>query len=274
MLMFVAIIFVLGLCLGSFVNALVWRIHKQSKLKKPSKKYSIATGRSMCVSCGHVLSQRDLVPVFSWLVLRGKCRYCKKPISYQYPLVEAITGLLFVVSYLFWPYSINGSEYFVFSTWLICLTGLVALFIYDLKWMILPNKIIFPLYGFAAIYVGLSIFRTSEYFDLIQAFVSIIVGGGIFYALFVVSKGKWIGGGDVKLGFLLGALVLKPDLAFLMLFIASLVGCLIILPAYLNKKVSRATKIPFGPFLIAGCFFTILFGQQMLDWYLGFVVGV
>src|SRR3989344_6490262 len=125
--MIVAILIVLGLAFGSFVNALVWRLHEQEERAKSkeqrrkkgkakntaklsshtsvlsSKDLSILKGRSMCPSCKHGLAAKDLVPVLSWLTLRGKCRYCHKPISIQYPLVELITATLFVISYLLWP---------------------------------------------------------------------------------------------------------------------------------------------------------------------------
>src|SRR3954465_436221 len=106
MLMIIAVLVVLGLCLGSFVNALVWRLHEQEEggsKKAAAKKLSIIKGRSMCPHCKHALKPIDLIPVISWLSLRGKCRYCSKPISIQYPIVELSTALLFVVSYIWWP---------------------------------------------------------------------------------------------------------------------------------------------------------------------------
>jgi prepilin signal peptidase PulO-like enzyme (type II secretory pathway) len=108
LLMIIAVLVVLGLCFGSFANALVWRVHEQAgqaAKKKPDKKYlkqlSVAKGRSMCPNCKHELVAKDLIPVLSWLALGGKCRYCAKPISIQYPLVEVALASLFVVSYLY-----------------------------------------------------------------------------------------------------------------------------------------------------------------------------
>lgn len=269
-LMIIAILVVLGLCFGSFVNALVWRLHKQSeaKGKKAADHYSISHGRSMCVHCGHQLHTLDLLPVISWLGLRGKCRYCKKPISWQYPLVELVTAFLFVLSYTYWPQAVEGLEIVRLSIWLACITGFMALIIYDLRWMLLPNKVIFTLYGFAALDVLLRVIQERSFGPLVATTFAVLVGGGIFYVLFQVSEGRWIGGGDVKLGFLLGALVGSPVQAMLVLFSASLLGCFVAIPLLATGKAARSTRIPFGPFLIAAGIIVILFGSSITGWYL------
>lgn len=266
--MSVLLVFILGLAMGSFVNALVWRIYEQYKGKK-AKKYSIIHGKSMCPHCKHKLVAKDLVPVLSWLWLRGKCRYCDKPISWQYPLVELATAGLFVFSYLFWHENLQGAEWIQFAIWLVCATGFVALAVYDLKYMILPNRIIFPLIGIAVLGVIIETAVDFTLQPLISAGLGVAVGGGIFYLLFVVSDGAWIGGGDVKLGFLLGLLVGGPANAFLMLFIASLIGTVFTLPFLLAKRLTPKNKIPFGPFLIVGAIIAALFGETILDWYTG-----
>lgn len=261
----------LGLFLGSFVNALVWRLHKQqsAKTKKQKDKLSISSGRSMCVHCGHRLSSKDLVPVVSWLLLKGKCRYCRRSISWQYPVVELATALLFVVSYIFWPSVVQDPATIIhFILWLIALTGLVALIVYDLRWMLLPNKIIFPLYIVAALFVLLQFIQSSNVQHLISAIYGVAIGGGIFYVLFQLSAGRWIGGGDVKLGFLLGALVGGPINAFMLLFIASLLGSFVSVPLLIGKKATKSSRIPFGPFLIVAAVIVQLFSQQITGWYL------
>lgn len=267
--MVIVVLALLGICFGSFVNALVWRLHQQENLKtdKQRNKYSIRYGRSMCVHCGHKLHVHDLIPVFSWLSLRGKCRYCKKPISWQYPAVELVTAALFVSSYVFWPQVIAGLEVVHFAAWLVCLTGFVALVVYDIRWMLLPNKIVFFLYGVAGVDVVARIVQQQSFNPLLGAITAILIGGGIFYVLFQLSEGRWIGGGDVKLGFLLGALVGAPLEAVLFLFIASLLGCIITLPLLASGRASRSTRIPFGPFLITGCIITVLFGRTLIGWY-------
>lgn len=270
MLMIIAILVILGLCFGSFVNALVWRLHQQSdaKEKKAADRYSISRGRSMCVHCSHQLHALDLLPVISWLGLGGKCRYCKKPISWQYPLVELITALLFVLSYVYWPQVVEGLEIARLGIWLASVTGFMALIIYDLRWMLLPNKIIFVLYGFVALDILIRLVQERSLDPLIGAVFGVMVGGGIFYVLFQISEGRWIGGGDVKLGFLLGALVGSPMQAMLVLFIASLLGCLVAIPLLVTGRVARSARIPFGPFLIAAGILVMFFGADLTNWYL------
>jgi leader peptidase (prepilin peptidase)/N-methyltransferase len=275
MAMIIVILIMLGLCFGSFVNALVWRIHEQAKrsrLKgkaaKDTADLSIMHGRSMCVHCKHELAAKDLVPVLSWLSLRGKCRYCHKPISWQYPLVEAITVVLFVISYLFWPQELSGGQWGLFGLWLVLLIGFVALIVYDIRWMLLPNRIVFPLYIPATGSVIARMLIDNSLHPLLGAVWGILISGGIFYALFQLSGGRWIGGGDVKLGFLLGMVLGGGQKAFLLLFLASLLGTLFILPLLVTKRISRSSRISFGPFLITGAIIVELWGPKILHWYL------
>ncbi len=115
---------VLGLIFGSFVNALVWRVHE---------KKGIVAGRSQCVRCGHQLSPADLVPILSWMRLRGRCRYCSQSISLQYPLVEIACAVVFVASYYFWPTIVVGGQWLLLASWLSVSVGLLALAVYDLR---------------------------------------------------------------------------------------------------------------------------------------------
>lgn len=270
--MVIVALILLGLCFGSFVNALVWRLHEQSlprnKQVATPKELSIAKGRSMCPSCQHTLSALDLLPVVSWLALRGHCRYCKQAIGWQYPLVEAVTALVYVISYLYWPFQLDAQGIFLLGIWLLALTGLMALIVYDVRWMLLPNKIVFPLIALGVIQVlVVMVFFDEGLSYLLQSLLSVAVAGGIFYVLFQLSKGTWIGGGDVKLGYALGLLLARPTLAMLMLFTASILGILAALPGLLTKKLSATSRIPFGPFLIAGTIIVVLFGQGLVDWY-------
>lgn len=264
--MIIVVLAVLGLILGSFVNALVWRIHEQEKSK--SKKLSISKGRSMCPNCRHELSSKDLIPVLSWLLLRGKCRYCKKSISIQYPTVELSAALIFIGSYIWWPANLGGVQAAIFGLWLIILVGLIALMVYDLRWYILPNRIIYPLGVVASTQAVISITAAPKPATaLLNAVLAVLIGGGVFYVLFQVSDGKWIGGGDVKLGWLLGLIVATPTKSILFIFVASLLGTIVSLPLLMSKRLKRNSVIPFGPFLIIGAIIVVLFGQNMIDWY-------
>jgi prepilin signal peptidase PulO-like enzyme (type II secretory pathway) len=279
MFMVVVVLLVLGLCLGSFVNALVWRVYEQFKRdnakpgahnKKPpaGRNISILQGRSMCPHCRHELAVRDLIPVLSWLSLRGKCRYCGKPIASQYPLVELITALLFMVSYLWWPEALHGAQIAVFGLWLLLLTGLMALLVYDVRWSLLPNRILYPL-GFVAAAQAVVAITTAyrPFTALLNTTLAVIVGGCIFYGLFQISGGKWIGGGDVRLGWLLGLVAATPARSLLFIFLAAVGGSLVSLPLLATGRLKRTSTIPFGPFLIVGLIIVQLFGAGILHWY-------
>lgn len=277
MLMIVAVFVVLGLCLGSFVNALVWRVHEQAKksARSESRELSILHGRSICPSCKHTLGALDLLPLFSWLFLRGKCRYCKKPISVQYPLVEVATSLLFVASYIWWPVGLHSWQIAIFGLWLLLLTGLVALFVYDLRWYLLPNRILYPLGGLAGLMAVIAILSASRPFEaLVNEVLAVAIGGGIFYLLFQLSGGKWIGGGDVKLGWLLGLVLGMPGKALLFIFLAAVLGTLASLPLLATNRLQRTSTIPFGPFLIVGAILAELFGASIIHWYTHGLIGV
>jgi leader peptidase (prepilin peptidase) / N-methyltransferase len=275
MLMVIAALVVFGLCLGSFVNALVWRVRQQElegEKSKPSKKrlreLSVAKGRSMCPHCGHNLAAKDLIPVLSWLSLRGKCRYCRKPISAEYPLVETATALIFVISYAWWPFTLQGVEWFEFGLWLVLLAGLVALLVYDLHWFLLPNRIMYPLFAIAGARALIDVVSSTEPLQTLIGYVgAVLVGGGIFYVIYQLSQGKWIGGGDVKLGWLLGLVVGAPSLSILFIFLAAVLGTLVTLPLLGSKRLKRDSLIPFGPFLIAGAMISLLFGKSIVEWY-------
>jgi len=264
-------LFVLGLAMGSFVNALVWRVHEQSttKSKKRLTELSITRGRSMCTHCKHKLSFLDLVPVFSWVSLGGKCRYCGEKIGLQYPIVELATGILFVVFYIFWPFGFSLAGWLLFVLWLIIVTLMNALFVYDVRWMLLPNRLVYPLIALSAVFSLAAVFISDA--GWISQIALLIIGAlllfGFFYGLFVVSDGKWIGGGDVKLVPAVGLLAGGPLGGFLVVFIASFIGTIIGLPLLLVAKNKKQLRLPFGPLLIVATYIVFIFGDQMLQLY-------
>jgi prepilin signal peptidase PulO-like enzyme (type II secretory pathway) len=261
-------LFLLGLALGSFTNAFVWRLHKQQEQRKSisSERFSILKGRSMCPYCEHTLSAADLIPVVSWLLLRGKCRYCHRRISLQYPVIELLTAGLFVLSYHVWPYGFDLRGNVLLVAWLVLLVGLISLVLYDYKWMLLPDKLVYPLLIFwSLVTVFVAIIGDNSVSTLLGAALGMLMCGGVFWVLFQVSNGKWIGGGDVKLGFLLGLLVGGPLKAFLVIFGASLLGTLLVIPLLAIKRLERSSRIPFGPLLIAAAVLVFLFGPHFVD---------
>ncbi len=271
----------LGLCLGSFINALVWRIHEQSKTKdkKKLRELSILHGRSQCTDCGHQLSVIDLIPVFSWLSTRGKCRYCNKSISAQYPLVEVLFAVLLVVSYIFWPHMLHGwsgAEIAGFAVWTSILVGLVTLCIYDIRWYLLPDRIVFPLIALGVGCVGVLSVIYSDAMVVVDAALGAFTVFGVFWLLFQASKGAWIGGGDVKLAVLLGLLAGSVVQGLLLIFLASVLGSLyaICIAAVNKQKVTGKTRIPFGPFLILATYLVVLFGPEITAQYTEFIMSV
>jgi len=229
----------------------------------------------MCPSCRHSLAWYDLVPVASWLWLRGKCRYCHKPISLQYPLVELISALIFIGSYIYWPETIHlGGQWLLLATWLVCSVGLLALAIYDLRWMLLPSRVIYPtLAAAAAGRLAYTVFFDGRpWHSLLLWALSVLVASGIFFALFTISNGKWIGYGDVRLGLVTGTLLADPTKSLAMIFFASVLGTAVIFPALLSGQKKLASKLPYGPFLIAAAAFVLLFGQPIIDWYKNLIV--
>ncbi len=256
--MVMAYFFGLGLILGSFANAVIWRI---------KNKKSFVRGRSMCPDCKHQLAAKDLVPVLSWIWLRGKCRYCKKPISVQYPLVELLTGVLFAGIYSMIRPS-TPLSWFELVFWLYLAVSFVILAIYDLKWMLIPDLILLPMIVVALLRLPILFFIFHQPFSIIRGpLIAAAVVGALFYSMALLSKGKWMGGGDIKLVFLIG-LVLGIQLTSLTMFLATgsaaIVGGILIL----TKRI-KTHYIAFGPFLIAATFIALFYGHHIISLYLG-----
>lgn len=248
-----------GLMIGSAINAIVWRLHVGR---------SWAKGRSECPECAHQLSARDLVPVLSWLALRGKCRYCRAPIK-DHPWVELATAGLFALSVARLAPT-DGREWLQVGLWLPMLTLLIILAVYDLRWMLLPNKIMYPAL-ILAVAMLLAQWPVAHGTLDIAAWrgpvLAALVFGGAFLALVWGSGGRAMGGGDIKLAALMGLILGLKATALAMLIAfnsAALVGVVLIA----TRRRKRRDHLPFGPFLVLGTVVAYLYGADIVQWYL------
>jgi len=245
------------------------KISRQARNDKETEEedYSILHGRSMCPTCHHTLSAKDLIPVLSWVSLRGKCRYCGVPISWQYPVVELLTAVLFAMSYIFWPYGFDTIGWVRFGVWLVCLVGFMALTVYDLRWQELPDRIVWPLAALSGIQMTILALEKHDWHILLWSGLAVVVISGLFWLLFEISKGNWIGFGDVKLGIVLGLLAGTPLAAMLVIFFASVLGTIASIPMLITAKQKMNLHIPFGPFLITGLIGVYFFSEAIIRWY-------
>jgi leader peptidase (prepilin peptidase) / N-methyltransferase len=270
--------------MGSFAGATVWRLRarqlvedkadgekidaKEYKTLQPLTKATLATDRSRCLHCGHELKWYDLLPLVSWLSTGGKCRYCHKKIGSFEPIIELGMAIFFIASYLLWPEIATTLDTVQFGLWLMSGVLLAILFAYDVKWFLLPNRVVFPLIGVGAIVATLRLFETDDITAaLLELAAAVAILSGLYLMLWYFSKGKWIGFGDVKLGLALALLLGGWQLAFLTLFLANLIGCLVVIPGLLSGKLNRKAHVPFGPLLIVGAILAMLVGQPILQWY-------
>lgn len=223
------IFFIYGAVAGSFLNVVIGRLPEGE---------DFVFSRSRCPSCGTALAPADLVPLFSWLFLRGRCRYCGGRIAFRYFLMEALVGLLFVAAYLC---SVSVLET-VFSIVLVCL--MVVVFFIDLNHMIIPDSLSLLTAAAGAAYVfWLHPFPAAEGF--LSGF-----GASCFFLLLYYLSGGGMGGGDIKLVFGLGLWLGWPGIAFAV-FLAALAGSIVGVYLMASKKGGMKTEVPFGPFLAA-----------------------
>ena len=254
-------IFIFGLIMGSFLNCVIWRLYKEE---------SFLFGKSYCPHCRHDLNALDLFPFLSYLFLGGKCRYCKKKISIQYPLVELLTATLFSLVYLYFgPVTgLFSFNFFQIGFWLIMASFLIIIFIFDLKYYIIPDEVIYPaiiismLWIFYSFYSGL-----IGKADVVYFIFSALGASLFFFLIWFFSKGVAMGFGDVKLAILIGLLLGYPNI-IVGLFLGFLFGAIIGSVLILLKKRGLKSEIPFGPFLLVGMLIALFFGERIVNWYL------
>ena len=262
------IVFIFGLFIGSFLNCVVYRLELKCRGgvlppdNRKGEKTSPLRGRSFCPECRHTLSWLDLIPIFSYLFLQGRCRYCSKHISIQYPLVELATAILFVAILNHESGIMNYEFLFIILYSLF----LIPIFVYDLKHFIIPDRILFP-----AIIIALGYIFIFNYELITNHIFSALAVSGFFGAIVLVSRGKWMGMGDVKLAILIGLLLGFPNI-LISLFFAFLIGAIIGVGLIFLKKKTLKSEVPFGPFLILGIYIALFFGDQIVKWYLNILI--
>lgn len=286
------ILFLLGLSFGSFLNVIAFRYNPDGKL------FSLKSlkGRSRCPSCQKQLSWYELIPIVSFIIQLGKCRWCKSKISLQYISVEIASALIFVfvpiiLKNLFFPFESVVSLLFIFSSiiWVVIFLSLILVFLIDLKHFIIPNSlnlfifllgIIWSIFAYKiGIFSGitggsfLKEFSSMFYFPsnpLIAHFVGFLVGSVFFFLIVLLSKGRAMGMGDVKLIAGLGILFGFPDVVLVMA-LSFIIGAVASSYLMLRRKKKMSDKVPFGPFLVLASFAVFFFGSGLLGLYFGII---
>lgn len=246
------LVFVFGLIIGSFLNVVILRMNTGR---------SVVRGRSKCAVCSRTLAWYELIPVFSFLGLRGKCRTCKTQISFQYALVELVTAITFVIAYIkiviVGGFDLYAWVAFIFT--LVVSSLLIIIFAYDLRHKIIPDKIVYP-------FILLSLLSIVWKAITIAGFLggNAIIGGIIvalpFFLLWAFSKGRFMGFGDVKLALGIGWLLGTAGGFAAILFSFWFGGAVGLFLIALSRKYNMKSEIPFAPFLIIGVFVAGLWG--------------
>lgn len=247
------LIFILGLIVGSFSNVCIYRIPRNESIVYPA---------SHCPKCHSKIKPVDNIPLLSYILLKGRCRNCKSKISIQYPIVELLTGLIYLIIYLTYGLSVQTLVYIILSS------ALIIIAFIDLNEQIVPDVISLP-----GIVIGFILSFFVPYISFINSALGVVVGGGIILVIgmagSVIFKKEAMGGGDVKLAAMIGAF-LGWRYIIISLFLGFFLGAVAGIILILSKIKSREDVVPFGPFIVLGSFITLLWGEQIISWYVGF----
>lgn len=236
----------LGAVAGSFANVAIHRLPRGE---------SLVTPRSRCPHCGHPIRARDNIPLVSFLWLGGRCRDCGRPISWRYPLVEALTALLFLAAWRWFGPSLGALR-----AWLFALIMVIVLFV-DLDHRIIPNAVTYP-----GLVLGLLLALPAGPRGFLATLGAALGAGLLFFLIAVLSRGG-MGGGDVKLAAVMGAFLGWPVIAAA-LFVSFTLGGLVGLALLASGRRRRKDPVPFGPFLAVGGLAALFWGHTMVQWYL------
>lgn len=259
-------LFFLGAAVGSFLNVVIYRSLNDE---------SWIWGRSHCDDCGKLIHWYDNIPLISYLVLRGKCRNCKKPIGLTHPVVEILMGSLFVWWYWF------GTFFFTLSQrpfavlqplfWLIVGILLLAILVADYLYFIIPDEFVSLLLALTLLYrLALVLTGIMQFNDLLMAGLGMVLSVSFIGSLWLFTKGKGMGFGDIKLMLPLSLLMGWPGV-IVGVFLSFILGGSVASILLLAKKKKFGQVIPFGPFLIIGSFISLIWGDKILHWYLSFL---
>jgi len=261
MLIIYFFIFIIGLVIGSFLNAALWRVKVGKSLG----------GRSMCVNCKKELLARDLVPLISFLLLRGKCRNCKVKISWQYPAVELVTALLFCLAFYFHQDQVNELPQSLLALsfardWLF-IGVLTFLFVYDARHQLLPDAVTLPAILLAfLVNLFIPIYKNNPIPGSQNLLIAILFGI-IFFALqYYLTRGKGVGSGDIRFGALMGAMLGFPSI-WTALSVSYILGAIFALGLIIKGDKGLKSKMALGPFLALGTLIVYLYGDQWLWFY-------
>lgn len=268
------ILFVIGILFGSFANVIVYRIRNQEK--------GIFFGRSRCPFCKHQLQTIDLIPLISFIFLKGKCRYCKKSISFRYFSGELVMGFLFALVGFYHPISLESnivSQLPLILTFLLILFVLTIVMYYDFLYMEIPDSVMIPAILFALIISfsdpTLLLRSGSLVFGIESLPLYALIGGLIPFLFFafqiIISQGAWMGGGDLRIGAFMG-IVLGIKLVLVALLISYIIGALFGIFAIIFTKKGMKSQIPFAPFLTIGTIVALFWGEFLVSWYLNFLI--
>ncbi|MFL0252265.1 prepilin peptidase [Clostridium neuense] len=248
-------VFVVGTIIGSFLNVCIFRIPIGQSIVFPP---------SHCMNCGEKLKWYDMFPIISWVVLKGKCRFCKSQISCRYPLVEFMCGTVFLLIYLKYGFSFETIKYFIFAS-LIIVIGLIDLDTTD----VYSSTIIVGVVGFIiAILVDYILFEAN--FDVKLSIFNYVLGGviGAGFIFLIIFFTHGMGSGDAEICFVCGLFLGIKNVIF-MLFLSVVIGGIIGILLVLLGKRKRTDYIPFGPFIAVSSIIAVLFGEGIVNWYLG-----
>ncbi len=243
--------------MGSFLNCASYRLHKNKDM----------LGRSFCDNCGHTLFAKDLIPLFSYLFLFGKCRYCSEKILSEHFFAELFTGLLFLFFYI--PiYSFFDA--FVFTYFILIASLIAFVFIHDMKYYIIPDTVVYSLILLSFAYNIFISHMGGDGYIFIYSFIAALGAFLFFFSLFYLSRGRWLGFGDVKYAIFMGFFLSVPNI-IVGLFISFFIGAIIGIMLLLLQKKELKSEIPFGPFLIIGTVTAHFFGEALVSLYLSYL---